>query len=167
MIEVHKVKDVAVVKAIMTQPDIWATISEDGQDPDSYQCDVIGEHWLLMTTEDYVVGIYNIHAINSIQCQIHAHVFPEHRKEHSYETGVLALKWLYDNEPSYQKLIAIIPVIYENVKKFTCQFGFHVEGLNRLSFQKNGEIVDQYLLGITRQEINEYLTMPQPRMIGG
>ena len=157
MIEAHRVTDKAVVNAIMKQPDIWATIAEDGQNQENFDCDVVGEHWLLMTTKDYVVGLYNIHAINVIQCQIHAHVFPEHRKKHSYETGVLALKWLYDNEPSYQKLIAIIPVIYENVKKFTCQFGFQVEGINRMSYLKNGEIVDQYLLGITREEIEEFL----------
>lgn len=153
----YRIYDAALVKRIMTLPEIWETIAEDGQDPDKYDCDVDGECWLLMVDGDDVVGLYNIHGINSIQCQIHAHVLPEHRKKHSYETGVLALKWLHENEPSYQKLIAFVPVIYENVKKFTCQFGFQVEGLNRKSYLKNGKVVDQYLLGITRDEIKEFL----------
>ena len=153
----YRIYDAALVKRIMTSPEIWETIAEDGQDPDKYDCDVDSECWLLMVDGDDVIGLYNIHAHNAITCEIHAQVMPEYRATHSYETGKAALQWIFDNAQEYQKVIAQIPVIFENVKKFTCQFGFQVEGINRMSYLKNGEIVDQYLLGITRDEIEEFL----------
>ena len=55
------------------------------------------------------------------------------------------------------KVIAQVPFLYPNVKDFCLKNGFVVEGINRLSHQKDGVIVDQWLLGITRDEIEEGL----------
>ena len=53
----------------------------------------------------------------------------------------------------YEKLNAEIPFIYPEVYHFTKNFGFQDEGINRLSISKNGLLVDQWRLGITRQEV--------------
>ena len=157
MITAERIYDHNLIKSIMTSPDIWATVAEDGHSPASFTCDTEGECWLLMTNGDDVVGIYNIHGINAVTCEIHAQVIPEHREKHSYGTGKVALDWIFSNAPEYKKVIAQIPVVFENVKNFTCQFGFKVEGINRLSYLKDGAIVDQWLLGITRDEIKVFL----------
>ena len=34
------------------------------------------------------------------------YVLPEHRNKYSFDTGVEVLRWIYDNEPSYKKVIA-------------------------------------------------------------
>ena len=145
----------------MTRPDIWETVAEDGQQAKDFEPDLDSDCWLLMS-DDEVIGLYNFHAHNSVTVEIHAQVLPDHRKEYSQETGLAALRWIYDYEfdggKVYQKVIAQIPVIYENVKRFTCGFGFKVEGINRKSYLKGGVIVDQYLLGITRDEIAEVIT---------
>lgn len=144
--------DTEIIEGLMRMPDLWATIAEDGQNPDDYKADCEGECWLLMMNDTDFIGAYNLHAHNSVTVQIHAHVISAHRKQYSYETGMAALQWIIDNT-EYQKVVAIIPTIYENVKRFTCSFGFQEEGINRQSYLKNGELVDQYLLGITRDEI--------------
>ncbi len=146
--------DEQIIKSILFCPEIFKTIAEDGFLKENFELDCIGDCWLLMSNDDKTIGLYHLHPRNSVTLEIHAHVLPEHRKQHSKETGLAALQWILDYAPDhYQKVIAQIPVIYENVKKFTCSFGFVEEGLNRLSYIKNGEIVDQWLLGITRTEI--------------
>jgi RimJ/RimL family protein N-acetyltransferase len=144
--------DTEVIEGLMRIPEIWATVAEDGQDPDKFKADCEGECWLLMMNGDEFIGAYNLHSHNSVTTEIHAHVLPAHRKQFSYSTGIAALQWVIDYT-DYQKVIAIIPTIYKNVKRFTCSFGFQEEGINRKSYLKNGEIVDQYILGITKDEI--------------
>ena len=160
MIEAIRTFSPGIVEGLMCIPSLWATVAEDGQNPDDFKADCDGQCWLLMMAGDDIVGMYNLHSINRVTVQIHAHVLPEFRKKHSYDTGLAALQWIID-KTDYQKVVATIPVIYENVKRFTCSFGFQVEGINRESYLKHGDIVDQYMLGITRKEILKTLEKEQ------
>ena len=155
---VSRTYDVEMIKEMITRDCIWSTIAEDGQVKEDYSPKVDAECWLEMKADDVLVGLYNLHSHNAITVQIHAHVLPEHRKKHSKATGIGSLRWIYDNAPVYKKVVAQIPFCYENVKNFTMSMGFKLEGINRLSYQKNGDIIDQWQLGITRDEIKSHLT---------
>ena len=148
--------DPDLVRSVMMRPEIWATAAEDGQLAEDHIANVDDTCWLAMWAEGQLIGLYNLHAHNSVTVEIHAHVLPDYRKRFSHDTGVAALQWLMENAAQYKKVVAQVPVIYENVKKFTCSFGFKVEGVNRLSYEKNGELVDQWLLGITQSELEEF-----------
>ena len=142
----------------MFHPDIWKTVAEDGQTQESFDPNCKGDCWLLLETNEDIIGVYNLHPHNSVTLEIHAHVLPEYRKRYSMESGDLALRWIVEEGPKqYQKVIAQIPTIYQNVIDFTLAHGFTEEGVNRLSHLKDGELLDQWLLGITRNEINQYL----------
>jgi L-amino acid N-acyltransferase YncA len=152
--------DTGLVSSIMTTPEIWDTIAEDGRVVGDFVADCEGECWVLMRVDTNIIGLYNLHPHNSVTLEIHAHVLPEYRAEHSKNTGLAILEWIIESAPDkYQKVIAQIPAIYENVKNFTCSFGFQEEGINRMSYRKNGEIVDQWMLGITRSEIEDSLNV--------
>lgn len=157
MITASRIYDKQVVIDIITRSDIWATVAEDGQQIDEFNPDVEGECWLAMNDGETMVGLYNLHAHNAITVQIHAHVLPECRREHSKDTATAALTYIRDCAPDYLKVVAQIPFIYENVKNFTCGNGFQVEGVNRSSYIKDGKVVDQWMLGITRNEIEDFL----------
>lgn len=157
MIEVTRTYDTELIKSILLEPCLWDTIAEDGQVKDDFEPAVEDECWLLMTHDETVIALYNYHTKNAITVEIHAHVLPEHRKKFSKATGAAALRWLITTNPQYQKVIAQIPHIYRNVMEFACSFGFIIEGINRLSYLKNGEIIDQWMLGITRKEIEAAL----------
>lgn len=150
---------VSLIKAVMLLPEIWATIAEDGQDPADFDPDVNDEIWLTMETgEGILVGLYNLHSRNAVTVEIHAQVLPEHRKEYSRATGLAALRWIRVNLPTCHKVIATVPALYPNVKKFTESFGFQLEGVNRASYLKEGELHDQWNLGITRGEIDDQVS---------
>lgn len=148
----ERIHDPELVKSVLLHPDIFATIAEDAAD--DFEPDMEGSIWLAMLAPN-LVGLYQIERLNGITAQLHANVLPESRKAHSKATGWAALDWVMENLPDIHKLIAVVPVIYPNVKAFTCSFGFREEGVNRESYLKNGEIHDQWILGITRPEIGE------------
>lgn len=152
-----RTEDADFIKEVITSPGLWPTVAEDGHNPEDYIPDTERGCWLSIIHDGQFIGLYYIHAHNTVLAEIHAHILPECRKEFSFPSGGAALYWIYEYAPQYQKIIANVPRIYENVKNFTAKFGFVVEGVNRKSYLKNGELHDQWLLGITRDEIKGFL----------
>lgn len=140
----ERIYDVQICMAVMGN--MWDEISED--DAPVYHPDVINEYWVGIY-DDGLIGIYRIHPLNSICFQIHAFMMDRTKKE----SGKVILQWCVHNIEDMQKLIAEIPVIYQNVYYYTKKQGFKDEGINRKSFMKNDKLHDQYRLGITRSEI--------------
>ncbi len=156
MITVERTLDADLIKSVMLHPDIFKTVAEDGQEPGDFKINVDSEAWVSMSVNDELIGLYVFHPHNSVTLEIHAHILPKFRKEHAIESGKMALTWFLENG-NYQKLIAQVPVMYENVKNFCLINGFKIEGVNRMSHMKNGELMDLTLLGITRQEVEDFL----------
>ena len=144
------------VKSVIFQPDIFKTIAEDGQTESDVKIDIKGDCWVAVRVNETIVGVYLLHPHNSITLEIHAHILPEFRKKHSIQSGRKVLEWFVNN-CDYLKLIAQVPDIYENVKQFCLANNFKVEGVNRKSYKKDGEVMDSTLLGITRDEIKGFL----------
>ncbi len=148
-LEAKRTLDVGIILSILQDEQLLDEISEDGIN--SFVPDVINEYWVLLTDDD-VIGLYRLHALNFITYQIHAFILPQYRKKYAKQSGHLILDWCLDMV-EFNKLIAEIPVKYENVYRFTKSMGFKDEGVNRQSFRKDDKIWDTYRLGITRQEI--------------
>jgi len=137
-----------LIKSVVAE--MWDCVCEDGHTLDDFDPKPDENCWI--NIED--IGLYNLHPHNSTTLEIHAFILPNKRKENSALTGREILNWILNNAPEqYQKVIAQVPFLYPNVKDFCIKNGFQIEGINRLSHKKNGVIVDQWLLGITREEI--------------
>ncbi len=149
--------DPEIVKSVMLSPEIWETVAEDNQLPELFEPEMVSDCWLQVAADDELVGLYNIHATNAVTLEIHCQILPEYREEHAKESSRHVLQWILDNAPEYEKVIAQIPTLYPEVKHFTLNAGFQEEGLNRLSYRKNGTLYDQWLLGITKAEIEAFL----------
>ena len=144
--------DNELIKSIVST--MWNCVCEDGHHLDDFNADVEANCWVKMG--DY--GLYNLHPHNSSTLEIHAFILPEFRKEQSALSGQAILKWIANEAPKqYQKVIAQVPFLYPNVRDFCFSNGFQLEGVNRLSHKKNNVLVDQWLLGITRNEIEALL----------
>lgn len=138
------------IKSIVKE--MWDCVCEDGHSLETFDPEPTANCWVKLDE----IGLYNLHPSNSSTLEIHAFILPEHRAKHSEESGKEILKWILEKAPEqYQKVIAQVPFLYPNVKDFCVKNGFVVEGVNRLSHKKNGELVDQWWLGITRKEIKE------------
>ncbi len=150
----QKTIDTDEINSVLTNPVILKAISEDGAQLKNI--DIKNETWVSIKKKDTTIGIYNLVPLNAITMEVHAHVLPEYRKEYSMRTSRIFYKWFLGNTDRL-KLIAIVPLIHKNVQNFLISNKFTVEGINRKSFIKNGEIMDQIMFGITRKEIEIFL----------
>lgn len=150
------------VRCFITLPEIFDTVSEDGQAPIDFLPDVHNDYWIVVSDGDDIVGLYFLHAVNTVTLMIHAQILTRYRKEYSKKAGTEVYKWILENIPlAYQKLVTSVPSIYGNVIKYVKYFGFKHEGTNRKSYLKGGEIIDMENYGITRDEVKEYLRCQQ------
>lgn len=149
MMMAARIYDESVIESVLREPAIFEAVRED--DCFELLIDVENEAWVEISVNGLMIGLYNIHPHNATTCEIHAHILPEYRKKHSMDSGKCILKWFLDTK--YHKLIAQVPTCHENVIRFCEAQGFKQEGVNRLSYKKNGKIIDQVMLGMTREEI--------------
>ena len=130
---------------VLSDPEIFDTISEDGMKvvkmPDGvlYLCGYAPE----------LIGCFIVHKTSGISGSCHVQVLPEHREEHTDRFCHDVIEWVWDNT-ELLKLTAEIPFLYPNVRDCALRHGFEIEGVNKLSFRKNGKIHDQWYLGISR-----------------
>jgi hypothetical protein len=147
--------DYGVAYSIVNLPEIFETIAEDGVT--EFNPDVVNEYWVLMLTEESLVaGCYNVHQVAGPAYEIHAFMIPEFRKKYAALSGVKIYEWCLENL-DFQKLNATIPQKYKNVYHFTKGFGFKDEGFDRDSHVKDRKTMGRYKLGITRQEVIDFL----------
>ena len=147
---IAETKDSELIRSIVTLPELWETIAEDGVSLESWKPD-LNEGWLISSDDKGFVGIYNIHPTNGVTLQIHPMMPKSTRGKRAYGSAQEVLRWIFTTT-KYQKVVCEIPVIYRNVKLFAMKAGMKEEGLNRFSYLKNGKIIDQWHLGIAKQE---------------
>ena len=61
------------------------------------------------------------------------------------------MSWIWENTEA-KKLVAEIAFKYENVKKYAERMGFEVEGICTKGIQIDGQLMDQWIMGISRWE---------------
>jgi RimJ/RimL family protein N-acetyltransferase len=146
------------VRAILTDADIFERIAEEGHSAEDFDVPFDGKQcYMIIEVEGKNIGVWCIYPVNRTTLNIHCNILKEYRN-HGMAAGKLILDWFANESPEqYKKLNAEIPVIYPDVYYFTKKFGFEDEGINRQSIVKNGELVDQYRLGLTRSEAFDYV----------
>ena len=160
MIKLEVSDDYEKITKILTSDEMWPRISEDGQKKE----DLVIEPspvfiWLMIRTDrGKCLGLFYLHYLNLSTIQGHIHIIKEYRARYAGAVGKAMLKWIdKELDSRVNKIIAEIPVIYKDVYHYVKKHGFSDEGLNRQSILKNGKFVDQYRLGITREEIKQCL----------
>ncbi len=151
MITLERAKTVHQVEIILKDDEIFNRIAEDGHDVESYKIPFDGNQcYMLILLDEKPIGVWCLYPVNTSTLNIHCNILKEFR-EHGMEAGRLIVKWFAENT-QYYKLNAQIPMIYPDVYHFTKKFGFTDEGIDRASICKDGQFIDQWRLGLTRDE---------------
>jgi RimJ/RimL family protein N-acetyltransferase len=108
--------------------------------------------WFLHKEGEEVLGIWMAELRNGITIEIHPTIPKLYRGKVAYQGAKEFFTWIAQNT-QYQKINAEIATCFPNAKLFAMQCGMKVEGKIRKSFKKNGIIYDQWMLGMTRQEL--------------
>ena len=140
---VQRTLDVGACLAILTNPEIFDLISEDGATFNDLDVDVIKHYWLSISDDD-LIGVVQLKPITSSCYEGHIHILKEHRKTHSKAAGDGVIAWCKDNLKG--TLYAHTPANCKNVINFLEKFEFTNTGAIPKAWKKNGELNDLAIL---------------------
>ena len=138
-----------IVRSILWNDKIWPHIHEDGQE----KCDPIdheGFNWMLVTDDD-IAGVFLVHAKNTYCYEMHTCLLPKTWGAKAAKFAQILAGWAF-NETRCKKLVTNVPAYNRAALRFARQGGMVQEGINRKSYLKNGKMIDQIMMGITKEE---------------
>ena len=156
-ISLEVTQDMDLVKSIITIGELWDKACDfDLKAEDYYPTANHLNAWLLPMIDTEIIGIYLAHVYNSATLQVHPYILSKYNK-FCRDSMRAFFGWFLGLTPGMVKLIAAIPACYMSTYNFAKKMGFQDEGINRLSYRRDDKIFDIYNMGITREEIAEYL----------
>lgn len=142
--------DTDEILSVLTHPDILKTITE--ADCQNIDVDVNAAAFIACDIDGELASVFIFNRQGAAVFDIHAHVLPA-KRPHSRDIAKAILKYFFESFSQAEKLTALIPICYPNVIAFSETFGFRLEGINRLSYLHQGQLIDQLYLGATKAEV--------------
>ena len=141
-----------LIKSFMTLPEIWERCADDLADEWTEKKD--NTMYVMVIEENEMIGVIQIDGTTSIEMTIHPYLLKKYRFK-GREMMFSFYKAFLDTD--YHKIRATIPFCYKSVFNFAKKVGFELEGIQRLSTIKQGNIIDQWVMGITRSEVEKWV----------
>jgi RimJ/RimL family protein N-acetyltransferase len=142
------------IRATMTHPKIWPHISDDHSgDPEDFEPSLHGSfRYLAPEHKGEPVGVFFYHPHSAVLWEVHTCILPQFWGEAATQAARAGLVWMIENTTCC-KVTTHVPRTNQKARMFALRVGMKDEGVNRASFLKDGQLVDQYVLGITGEEI--------------
>lgn len=150
--KLSRTHDMALVASIMRHPAIWPHVHDDSTPEDWVPSDADCFHWMLVTVDGDVGGVFLVHAVNGYCYEMHTCLLPHLWGDKAAAAAQMLAGWVFRDTPA-QKLVTNVPAYNRAARRFAIAGGMRQEGINRASFMKNGVMVDQIMLGITKEEL--------------
>lgn len=144
-----RTRDMALVASILAHPAIWPHIRDDGCDEPT-AIDAESLHWMLVEDGE-PLGVFLVHAHNLVCYEMHTCLLPKAWGAKAAQAAQMLLRWAFTDLPC-QKMVTNVPAYNRAALRFAKAGGMTQEGINRASFLRDGELMDQIFLGITKKE---------------
>lgn len=150
MIRFERCFDSALVRHIITHPDIWRHVTDDSApSAECYQPpDPTLVHYLIVRDGDEILGLFMLHALNSVCWEIHTCLLPWAWGSRAMEAGCLVSEWVFEHT-GCRRIVTNVPVYNRLALAYAKRAGLVEYGCNPASFLKDGKLHDQILLGIS------------------
>lgn len=150
-IEFERTFDLDLVRMIATHPKIWPHISDDGAGKaEDYRPADHPSIWYVTVLRDReLMGLWAFMPENSVCWSMHTLLLPHSWGKFSHEALPKLFRWMWDNT-TCRRIVGTAPVTNRLVINFVKSAGMAEYGLNPASYLKNGVLLDQVLLGISR-----------------
>ncbi|PXX41660.1 GNAT family N-acetyltransferase [Undibacterium pigrum] len=148
--KLQRTHDMKTVKEILSHPAIFPHIHEDGlkeiEPPDSEEF-----HWILISDQEGAAGVYMVHYHNQSCVEMHTCLLPRIWGAKANDSVKLLSEYLF-HQLGVRKVITNVPAYNKLALRFAKTNGMKIEGINRESYLKDGKLIDQIMLGMTRKE---------------
>ena len=140
---VKKEGSLSVVYQVMTNPEIWERISEDGQDVgDFIPCE--DQIYLSAWKDGELIGVARFIEVNSHLYEYHPMVLEKFRN-HSVEFHDKTIQTI-KNMVNGLQLISYIPCCYRDVYLFAKRNNWQISGRVTHGIKKHGELQDLHIM---------------------
>ncbi len=95
------------------------------------------------------IGFFLFIQHNVVTVELHTCFLPEYRGLKVFEAAQLAKDYLWGTQ--YRKIVTQVPVYNKAAIFMALKCGFKKEGINKLSFLKDGILYDQYYFGLCKE----------------
>lgn len=158
MITYEPTTDSDFIHKCVTEPIVWRAGTDDSM------TDIVPQ-WMFIPTDgklwlragDY--GLFMGEPRNGIMYEVHTMLLP-HARGKAVDIAKGAMQWMFDNTKCL-KIITHVPVFNVLAKRLAEHCRMKLIGINTSSFLKNGVLYDQYLYGITKEELCQQQELQQ------
>lgn len=140
-----------VVDAIMKDPSVWPHIHEDGVGEDYQPVDHESLYWMLVKDGTEVLGLFFLHPRGQSCIEMHTCLLPACWGKRAKKAASLLAEWVF-LDSGYLKLVTSVPSYNRVALKYAVAGGMKEEGINRASYMHNGLLMDQIMLGYTKED---------------
>lgn len=144
-------EDAERVNAILRDPAVWAHIADDfSTDPDTFDAApllAVDALYILMPDEN---SVFIFNAWNTVCWEVHSNVLPASRGPKAVKLTSAVRDWMFQNTKC-RKIVTHVPVFNRPALALAIRSGMVREGVNRLSFLKDGVLHDQIILGLCKE----------------
>lgn len=129
---------------------------EDGIDIEKWQPRVdLSCVWVVVLDRGEPIAICKMGIIQATMVDFHPYALPDKCRKWKSIVKCL-LTWIYSNQ-RINKVISFIGTNHITTYKLALKLGFKNEGLIKKSYLKNGNLHDQHVVGLTREEIGRLI----------
>lgn len=148
--KIHRTHDMELVATVMGHPAIFPHIAEDGVDRPE-PIDHPGFYWMLVTRKVETAGVFLVHAQSAVCYEMHTMILPAFWGAPASAAAQALLTWAF-TETECMKMVTRVPTYNRAALRFAEANGMRREGVNRESYLRGDELIDQINLGITKKE---------------
>lgn len=141
----------AYVRAVFTMPAIWDAISDDSSgSPDEFEpVESPLVRYLAPMSGDEPAGCLMLAQQNAVTLELHTVLLPKYRGEFTKQVFDELLAFIREHYPTCRRLRTWVPSCNRLALKAARRVGFVEVGVETAAYQKNGEIFDNHLFGVT------------------
>lgn len=144
----NRTYDVGAVNRILLHPAIADQLCDDHTVGATItECE--SKEWIGVYVGSDLCGVFLLIPQNSVTVEIHTALLPCIWGRQSKQAGKMLLDLIFSR---YHKAVTSVPSSNRVAAWFAGSLGFKHEGVNRLSFLKNGVLLDQVMMGVTRED---------------
>ena len=157
MIVLRRIFSATDIKRVMTDPDVWPFVSEDGYSKEDYEpVEDESFRYLGIYSNGALAGLFFVHPDNgATSLKAHIAILKPFRSLYALPAVKRLIEWFCGLEERINKLNATIPEYNTGAARLAGSAGFSREGVNRKSIMKDGVFYDQFQFGITKEEARE------------
>lgn len=153
MIKRCTIKDVEQVNRVMRHPSVYPDSIDDGCSPDANTFDAgpllesAGMYFLGWCVDAAWAGLWMLKPWNSTTYEIHTCILPPYRGQAAIHAAKDAGRWMFENTEC-RKIVTLVPEDNRPAMAYALAGGMEKEGVIKNSILKDGDLLDQTILGI-------------------